>query len=107
MIITHGDLVLVTGANGFLGSKVVETLLQQGFRNIRCTVRPSSNLTRLQRILEAFPDAKASIVRGNLISPEHCGRAIQGVAVVLHVAAGIEKTFPGCFMNSVVTTRNL
>jgi nucleoside-diphosphate-sugar epimerase len=29
------------------------------------------------------------------------------VAVVLHAAAGIEKTFPGCFMNSAVTTRNL
>ena len=31
----------------------------------------------------------------------------EGVSVVYHLAAGIEKSFPGCFMNSVVTTRNL
>jgi len=27
--------------------------------------------------------------------------------VVYHLAAGVEKTFPGCFLNSAVTTRNL
>lgn len=107
MIIGRDDRILVTGANGFLGSKVVETLLLQGFKNIRCAVRPSSNLTRLQSTLASTGDAEIEIVRGNLLSAAHCERAIQGVSVVLHVAAGIEKTFPGCFMNSVVTTRNL
>lgn len=29
------------------------------------------------------------------------------MAVVYHLAAGVEKSFPGCFLNSVVTTRNL
>ena len=29
------------------------------------------------------------------------------MTVILHLAAGIEKTFPGSFMNSVVATRNL
>ncbi len=33
--------------------------------------------------------------------------AAEGVSIVYHLAAGVEKSFPGCFLNSVVTTRNL
>jgi nucleoside-diphosphate-sugar epimerase len=107
MIINDSDRVLVTGANGFLGSKVVETLLARGFTNVCCFVRPSSNLTSLQRVLESFPAARVEFVSGNLLSLAHCHRAVKGASIIFHVAAGIEKTFPGCFMNSAVTTRNL
>ena len=47
-IIGRDDPILVTGAAGFIGSRVVEQLLQRGFRNIRAFVRPSSDLTRLE-----------------------------------------------------------
>jgi nucleoside-diphosphate-sugar epimerase len=107
MIVGPDDLILVTGANGFLGSKLVETLVTHGFRNIRGFVRPSSNLTRLNAIIKSSPQANVELVYGNLLSREACARAAAGVSIVLHAAAGIEKTFPGCFMNSVVTTRNL
>jgi nucleoside-diphosphate-sugar epimerase len=107
MIIKNDDLILVTGANGFVGSNVVKRLLDQGFTNIRCFVRPSGNLTRLKAFTERFPAARVEFVYGNLLSRDNCRLAAAGAAVILHVAAGIEKTFPGCFMNSVVTTRNL
>jgi len=32
---------------------------------------------------------------------------MEGASVVLHLAAGIDKSFAGAFMNSVLTTRNL
>ncbi len=35
------DCILVTGSNGFIGSKVVQELLEYGFANLRCFVRPS------------------------------------------------------------------
>src|SRR5437773_2140183 len=38
------DCILVTGSNGFIGSKVVEKLLDCGFANLRCFVRPSMKL---------------------------------------------------------------
>ena len=46
-------------------------------------------------------------ILGNLLSRDDCLSAAEGVSVIYHLAAGVEKTFPGCFLNSVVTTRNL
>jgi nucleoside-diphosphate-sugar epimerase len=107
LIVKAEDSILITGANGFIGSKVVETLLFYGFKNLRCFVRPSGDLVRLNRIINTFGKDKTEVVYGNLLSLEDCRTASSGAKVIFHLAAGIEKTFPGCFMNSVITTRNL
>ena len=107
LIVGFDDPILITGSNGFIGSRVVEILLRSGFTNLRCFVRPSSNLGGLRGILEKTPKAQVEIMQGNLLSREDCAQAARDVAVIFHLAAGIEKTFPGSFMNSVVTTRNL
>lgn len=100
--------VLVTGASGFIGSKVIETLLKYGFTKIRCLVRPSSSLTRLQEMLRDYSrGSDVEFVKGDLLSRDDCARAAEGTTIVYHLAAGIEKSFAGAFMNSVVTTRNL
>lgn len=107
-IITPADRILVTGSNGFIGSKVVEQLLERGFRNLRCFVRPSSRLGRLQALLERFDAARdVAVVTGDLLSRDDCRRAAEGVSVIYHLAAGIEKSFAGAFMNSALATRNL
>lgn len=107
LLIGYDDLILITGSNGFIGSRVVETILSFGFRNIRCFVRPSSNLCELNKIIKSFEKAKIELVVGNLLSKSDCTAATKGVAVIINLAAGFEKTFPGCFMNSVVTTKNV
>jgi nucleoside-diphosphate-sugar epimerase len=107
MIVGLDDLILITGANGFLGSKLVETAIARGFRNVRCFVGPSNRLTRLEAVIKASGHANVEFVQGNLLSRDSCARAAKGVSVVLHAAAGIEKSFPGSYMNSVVATRNL
>ncbi|HLG59269.1 MAG TPA: NAD(P)-dependent oxidoreductase [Vicinamibacterales bacterium] len=107
-IISPDEPVLVTGAGGFIGTRVVHTLLEYGFRRIRCFVRPSSNLSRLKAVTAAHgSDAAIEIIEGNLLRREDCVRAAEGTAVMFHLAAGIDKSFAGCFMNSVITTRNL
>jgi thioester reductase-like protein len=42
--------MLITGSNGFIGTRLVEALLSRGFTNLRCFVRPSSNLENLHKI---------------------------------------------------------
>ena len=103
-----GDRILVTGSNGFIGSKVVEKLLEYGFTNLRCFIRPSSHLGRLQNALSKFDAGKnVEFVTGDLLSRDDCRNAAEGVSIIYHLAAGMEKSFAGAFMNSALTSRNL
>ena len=107
-IIGKQERILVTGAAGFIGSKVVERLLDQGFCNLRCFVRPSST-AKLQSLSSRIQGAaNVEVFKGNLLSREDCVRATENAAVILHLAAGRgEKSYPDAVLNSVVTTRNL
>jgi nucleoside-diphosphate-sugar epimerase len=103
------DLILVTGASGFIGATVVDQLLEMGFGNLRCFVRTESSADKLRsRLSRHGPQASVEIFQGNLLSRGDCSRAASGVRIVFHLAAGRgEKSYPDAFMNSVVTTRNL
>ena len=99
---------LVTGSNGFIGAKVVEILLERGFANIRCFTRPSSRLDRLEDVLKRLRAGRnVELIVGDLLSHDDCRKAVEGVSVIYHLAAGIEKSFAGAFMNSALATRNL
>jgi nucleoside-diphosphate-sugar epimerase len=100
--------ILVTGASGFIGAKVVEVLLERGFRNLRCFIRLSSRLRRLQEAIDRRSAGNSvELVSGDLLSRDDCRRAANGAAVVYHLAAGFDKSFAGAFMNSALATRNL
>lgn len=108
-IVAPDERVLITGTAGFIGVRVLERLLDRGFRNIVCLVRPSSNLSRLKAVLERRSgSSQVEFVKGNLLSRQDCETACKDVSLILHLAAGVsEKSFPNAVLNSVVTTRNL
>jgi nucleoside-diphosphate-sugar epimerase len=109
LIVEPNDRILVTGAAGFIGRRVVNALLEMGCRNLRCLTRPSSKIAGLDEVIRAHErSAHVEVMAGNLLVPQDCAAAVKDVDVVFHLAAGRgEKSFPDAFLNSVVTTRNL
>jgi nucleoside-diphosphate-sugar epimerase len=71
--------VLVTGANGFVGSHLVEALLQAGYR-VRCMVRRSSDLSHIR-------DLPVEWAYGDVGRGDGLREACQGVEAVFHCAA--------------------
>jgi 2-alkyl-3-oxoalkanoate reductase len=108
-IIGPDDPILITGAAGFIGSRVVENLLELGFRRLVCFVKPTSAMARIQAITRRHGlGSSISVFKGNLLSPEDCLTVTKDVKVIVHLAAGgSDKSFPDAFMSTVVTTRNL
>lgn len=106
--IARDELVLVTGAAGFMGPPLVKALLRHGFRRIRVLVRPTSNLKRLnEAIASGEGRARVEVLCGNLLSRDDCAAAASGVSVHFHLATTSDKSYAGAFQNSVVSTRNL
>jgi nucleoside-diphosphate-sugar epimerase len=72
--------VLVTGANGFIGSHLVERLLARG-RRVRAFLRPSGDA--------AFVHPDAERVYGDVTRPATLPRCLEGVEQVYHVAGAL------------------
>jgi nucleoside-diphosphate-sugar epimerase len=108
-IVRPEEKILVTGAAGFIGGRVVECLLQYGYRNICCLVRPTSKTDRLEQLRRSSAQGSSlEIVQGNLLSRDDCLRVSRDAVVIYHLAAGRgEKSIPDAFLNTVVSTRNL
>ena len=106
-IVRRSAPVLVTGAAGFVGSRVVAALLRLGFERVLCGVRPSTDLALLRAAIPEEHRAHSRILEANLLSRDDCRRLAPDVELVYHLVAGRGKSFPGCFQGSVITTRNL
>ena len=102
------DPILVTGATGFIGPRVVGNLLDRGFLRIRCLVRPTSNTARLKKEIDSRDAAgRVEFVTRSLLSREDCSALVRDVSLVYHLAVAGTKAFSDAYLNSVVTTRNL
>ncbi len=99
--------VLVTGANGFLDVAVVERLVARGKKRIRCLVRAGSNRQRLDAMLARPPGADVEIVCGGLSSPQAARNLIEGVPLILHLAAALSGPPADLFLGTVVASKNL
>lgn len=74
----NNPTILVTGATGFVGSHLVDRLIEQG-HSVRCLVRQSSNLKYLK-------DTRLKFTYGGLDESTDWDKALAGVDTIYHVA---------------------
>jgi len=92
-LILEGKTVLVTGAGGFIGSHLVEKLLEEG-----CKVRAFVHYNSFNRWgwLDSFSTDKlenVEIFLGDIRDPNGVREAVKGVDIVFHLAALIGIPF--------------
>jgi nucleoside-diphosphate-sugar epimerase len=100
------DLVVVTGAGGFIGGSLVADLRQQGYKKIRAVdVKPQDEWYQI------FPDVENLSLDLNLI--ENCETAAKGAYDIYNLAANmggmgfIEKNKALCMLSVLINTHML
>lgn len=76
---SNSTTVLVTGANGFLGSHIVRNLLLQGY-TVRALVRANANIKNLEGLAVDF-------VYGYIDNQDDVTKAVNGCTYVIHAAS--------------------
>ncbi len=74
---------LITGATGFIGSHLLESLVEKNW-DITCLVRPQSRTEAIQKM-------PVLIHRGPLDNPDVLERAVEGQDYIFHLAARIRS----------------
>ncbi|MGN7824682.1 NAD-dependent epimerase/dehydratase family protein [Chitinophaga sp. 22536] len=70
--------VLVTGANGFLGSNLTRELYRQGY-DIKAMIRPTADL-------KGIADIPCEVYYGHIDNPDDVMAAVAGCSIVVHAA---------------------
>ncbi|MDD4952598.1 MAG: NAD-dependent epimerase/dehydratase family protein [Desulfovibrionaceae bacterium] len=92
--------VLVTGANGFIGSALVPELLEAGHQ-VTCLVRPGKDVSRL-------PVDRVRVARGDLLEPRSLESAVRGQERIYHLAGATKsRTRAGFFAGNAQAVCNL
>jgi dihydroflavonol-4-reductase len=94
------EIAVVTGANGFVGSHLVDNLLAKGWK-VRCIVRKTSNLKWLK-------GKDVELYTCGLFDKDGLRKAFKDSNYIFHVAGVVKsKSKEGYYKGNVETTRNL
>lgn len=95
--------MLVTGGAGFIGSRLVERLLSEGY-----SVRVMDNLVSGSKDNLDTTNGNLEFMKGDLRSGKDAAEAVKGCPVVFHLAANPNvRDAEGHFESNVLTTHNL
>jgi len=90
-----GPKVLVTGASGFIGSHIIQLLLERGY-HVRGTVRNLNNEKKIAPLkqLHVNADKNLQLVEADLLNADSWNNAVQGCTYVMHVASPFPSVEP-------------
>ena len=98
--------VAVTGASGYIGSRIVEDLLDQGY-DVHACVRDASNSNKVDHLIKLDKDNEknnVSLFEGDLFERGSYDEAFSGCAAVIHAGATVgfnretpQEVYDGCF----------
>lgn len=96
---TRQPKILVTGATGFLGTRLAARLVDEGYP-VRALVRPTSNVGGLERL-------GVEIAVGDLGNKSSIAAAVKGMDVVVHAGAGTSGTAKDSETATIQGTQNI
>ena len=99
--------LLLTGAGGFLGRRLADSLLAHGVEDLRLHFRQKPAAVLLEDLRRRHPQASLSAVSANLASRQGLPAMIDDADCIVHAAAGMRGASADMFANTVVATRNL
>ena len=87
---TNDELILVSGASGFLGSHVVKLLLENGSR-VRGTVRSLKDKKKTEPLKNLVPGSKfeLELAEADLCDESTWLNAVRGCSYVIHTASPV------------------
>ena len=98
--------VAVTGASGYIGSRIVEDLLGQGY-DVHACVRDASNVKKVDHLVKLGKDAHncdVQLFEGDLFEKGSYDNAFSGCISVIHAGATVgfnretpQEVYDGCF----------
>ncbi|QOL27080.1 SDR family oxidoreductase [Thalassotalea sp. LPB0316] len=94
--------VLVTGADGFIGSHLVEMLVKQGFKVKALSLYNSFNYWGWLEDINCLDSVE--VLNGDVRDPHYCRHITQGVDVIYHLAALIAIPYSYVAPDSYVAT---
>lgn len=95
--ITDDDLILVTGASGYIATHIVKQLLDSGYR-VRGTVRSLQNEKKVAPLRKLGDASKVrfeiELVEADLLDEASWPRAVAGCTYVIHTASPFPVEVP-------------
>lgn len=85
------ELVLVTGAGGYLAMQIVSVFLNKGFK-VRGTVRSLDNIKKLEALRSLADQDRLELVEADLLDENVWQAVLKDVTIVCHVASPFPST---------------
>ena len=95
------DKILVTGASGFIGSRLLKSLYEQGYTNLKAT----ANSRPLKNDFEGSKNIE--FVKGNLRNDGFCKELTKEIDVIFHCAANTSNALDTKFNPLLHVTPNI